>query len=100
MEGFVMGYSQGLNPKDFISKDEGVSRNRKGKREYLKDSITRRMMRELNEFFMTRVEIPAMKHGTNQAIETLINEEVLLLARATGFLGMLRSIKSTNPLSA
>ncbi len=57
MNDFVIGVCQGLNPKDFISKDESVSRNRKGKRQYLKDSMTRHMMRELDEFFLSRVEI-------------------------------------------
>ncbi len=81
MDDFVLGYSQGLNPKDFVSKDESASRNRKGKRQYLKDSLTRHMMRELDEFFLSRVEIPAMRHGKSQAIETLISEEALLLAK-------------------
>lgn len=31
MDDFVINYNQGLNLKDFISKDESVSRNRKGK---------------------------------------------------------------------
>ena len=81
MDDFVVGFSQGLHPKDFISKDESVSRNRRGKRQYLKDSLTRSMMRELEDFFMSRVEIPAMRHGNSQTIETLINEEALLLAK-------------------
>lgn len=81
MDEFVICYSKGLNPKDFVYKDERVSRNRKGRRQYLKDSMTRRMMRELDEFLLMRVEIPAMRHGKNQAIETLIHEETLLLAK-------------------
>lgn len=39
------------------------------------------MMKKLDEFFLSRVEIPAMRHGKRQAIETLINEEALLLAK-------------------
>ena len=39
------------------------------------------MMKELNEFFQSKVEIPAMRHGKSQAIETLINEEAMLLAK-------------------
>lgn len=53
----------------------------KGKRQYLKDSLTRHMMKELDEYFLSRVEIPAMRHGKSQAVETLISEEVLLLAK-------------------
>ena len=55
--------SQGISPKDFVSKDESVSRSRKGKRQYLKDSLTRRMMRELDDFFLSSVEIPAMRRA-------------------------------------
>ena len=80
MDDFVIDFSQGLNPKDFVSKDESVSRNRKGKRQYLKDSETRRMMKQFDGFFMSRVEIPAIRHGKSQTIKTLISEEVFLLA--------------------
>jgi hypothetical protein len=58
-----------------------VSRKRKGKREYLKDAETRRMMRDLEGYFRSKVEIPLIRHGNNQRIETLINEEALLLAK-------------------
>jgi len=57
-------------------------RVRKGKRQYLKDSLIRRMMGELDEYFLSRVEIPSMRQGKGQAIETLISEEALLLASA------------------
>jgi hypothetical protein len=39
------------------------------------------MMGKLDEFFQSRVEIPAMRHGRSQAIETLISEESLILAK-------------------
>jgi hypothetical protein len=38
------------------------------------------MTRSLNEYFQTKVEIPRIRMGKNQEIETLINEEALLLA--------------------
>jgi len=81
MDDFVIFYSQSLNSKDFVSKNENVSKSRKGKRQYLKDSLTRRMMKELDRYFLSRVEIPAMRHGSSQALETLIREEALLLAK-------------------
>ena len=34
IDDFVIGQCQGLNTKDFVSKDENVSRSRKGKRRY------------------------------------------------------------------
>ena len=81
MDGFVVGFCQGLKPKDFTMKSENVSRSRKGKREYLSDSETRRMMKELEKHFESKVEIPLIRYGKRQMIETLINEEVLLLAK-------------------
>ena len=39
------------------------------------------MMRELDEFLLSRVKIPVIRHGKSQAIETLISEEALLLAK-------------------
>jgi hypothetical protein len=39
------------------------------------------MMKELESFFESKVEIPLIRHGKSQKIETLINEEVLLLAK-------------------
>jgi hypothetical protein len=41
------------------------------------------MMRELESSFELKVEIPLIKHGKRQRIETLINEETLLLAKYT-----------------
>ncbi|HJX23319.1 MAG TPA: hypothetical protein VJ574_02785 [Candidatus Bathyarchaeia archaeon] len=38
-------------------------------------------MEELNQFFETRVEIPRIRVGLGQTIETLINEEAFLLAK-------------------
>jgi hypothetical protein len=31
--------------------------------------------------FLSRVEVPAMRHGSSQAVETLISEAALLLAK-------------------
>ena len=63
------------------TKAESVSRKRKGKREYLNGIQTRELMKQLDCFFETTVEVPRIKIGKKQTIETLINEEALLLAR-------------------
>jgi len=39
------------------------------------------MMKELEGFFESKVEIPLIRHGRKQRIETLINEEALLFAK-------------------
>jgi hypothetical protein len=46
----------------------------------LNDPKTSDLMRKLNFFFESRVEIPRIKHGYRQTLETLINEEALLFA--------------------
>ena len=57
------------------------SRNKKGKREYLNDSLTSDLSRKLNGFFESKVDVPRIMYGKRQTIETLINEEALLLAK-------------------
>jgi hypothetical protein len=61
-------------------KNEGFSTNRKGKREYLNDSLTHSLIKDLNEYFQSKVEIPRIRMGKKREIETLINEEALLFA--------------------
>jgi len=39
------------------------------------------MMRELEGYVGSKVEIPLIRHSKRQRIETLINEEVLLLGK-------------------
>jgi len=60
-------------------KNEDLSTNRKGKREYLNDSQTRDLIKGLNRYFQIRVRIPSVRMGEQQEIETL-SEEALLLA--------------------
>ena len=72
---------RGSKQRDFIVKSESVSRKRKGKRQYLNDAETKRMMKALQEYFEPMVEIPLIRHGKRQRIATLINEEALLLAK-------------------
>ena len=81
VDAFVIEFCQGLKERDFIVKKESLSRKRKGKREYLNDTETRRMMKELSGYFESKVEIPLIRHGKKQRIETLINEEILLFAK-------------------
>jgi hypothetical protein len=63
-----------------MMKNEDFSSNRKGKREYLNNSLTHNLVRSLNEYFETKVEIRRIRMGKKQEIETLIREEALLLA--------------------
>ena len=60
-------------------KTEDFSAKRKEKREYLNDSLTRNLIKSLNDYFQTKVEIPRIRVGRKQEVETLINEEAMLL---------------------
>lgn len=79
VDDFVIQFYQSLRKKEFPVKSESVSRKRKGKLEHLNDDETRRMLKNVNSFFETMVEITRMMIGKRQSIETLSNEEVLLL---------------------
>lgn len=81
VDDFLVQYCRRLRKKDFTTKAESVSRKRKDKREYLNGVQTRQLMKQLNAFFETIVEVPRMRIGKKQTIETLISEEALLLAK-------------------
>jgi len=81
MDDFVIQYCQKVAVKDFVTKSEILTRNKKRKREYLNDLKTKDFMNQLNGFFEAFVEIPRINVGERQTIETLINEEALLLAK-------------------
>jgi hypothetical protein len=81
MDDFLIQYSQRLKTKDFIMKTEDMTRNKKGKRVYLNGVQTRKLMKQLDNFFESYIEIPRMRVGKRQTIETLINEKTLLFAK-------------------
>jgi CRISPR-associated endonuclease Cas1 len=80
VDDFVIRYCQKLTKRDFVFKTEKSS-NKKGKREYLADVKTDRFTSELNNYFLTTVEVPRMKVGRRQEVESLISEEAQLFAK-------------------
>ena len=62
-------------------KSEVLSRKRQGKREYLNRAQTRDLMKRLHKYFECVVDVPRVRIGNRQTIETLISEEALLLAK-------------------
>ena len=60
---------------------ENANRKRVGKREYLNDSETNELIRDLNKFFESRVAVKRMRNGEHQTLETLVNEETQLFAK-------------------
>jgi len=81
MDDFLVEYARKLKPSHFVIKAEDFSRKRKGKRQYLNEKMTNEFIKKLNAYFESKVEIPRIKVGKRQEIETLINEEALLLAK-------------------
>jgi CRISPR-associated protein Cas1 len=81
IDDFLIRYCENLKLKDFMVKTEDLTRNKKGKRVYLNDSQTHDLMKRLNGFFESKIDIPRIKFGETQTVETLINEEALLLAK-------------------
>lgn len=79
---FVIDYTKNLSiaPRDFKLKAEDFSSNRKGKREYLNDLKTRGFMKRLDDYFLIEVEVPRIRTGNRQKIDTLITEEALSFA--------------------
>ena len=80
MDDFVIQYCQRLHEKDFAMKNEDFSTNGKGKREYLNDFLTNGLVKGLNLYFQNKVQIPRIRMGEQQEIETSINEEAFLFA--------------------
>jgi len=81
VDDFVLRYALKLSDKDFVLKDEDFGFNRKGKREYLKEDKNKAFVKALGDYFESKVEVPRIRRGKKQKIETLINEEALMFAR-------------------
>jgi CRISPR-associated protein Cas1 len=81
IDAFIIEFSQNLSKKDFILKTQWYSTNRLGKREVLNHEKTKELTEKLNQFLEKKIQIPRIRHGSKQQIETLINEEALLLAK-------------------
>jgi CRISPR-associated protein Cas1 len=81
IDGFLLRFCQDLKERDFTVKFESVSRKRKGKREYLNRDKSKKLMDGLYGLFESKVDVPRLKHGNRQTVETLIFEEAWLLAK-------------------
>ena len=70
-----------LRKKDFVLVTDFMMRLKMGKRIHLCEYETNDLAEGLNALFEREVEIPRIRHGTRQTLDTLINEEALLLAK-------------------
>ncbi len=80
VDDFLIEYCQKLKPRDFVAKTETWN-DKKSKRIYLNDALTRDLTRKLHDFFRREVRMRRIKKGEKQEIETLINEEAMLLGK-------------------
>lgn len=79
VDDFLIQYSKSVQKKDFVIKNEKYVSAKLGKREYLSDSKSNDLMRKFYAYLDWKVRIPRIRHGNKSSIETLINEETLLL---------------------
>jgi len=80
VDDYVIRCSLKLKPKDFVLKKDSVG-DRKGKRAFLSGKKDKAFTEGLNKLFMSFVEVPRIRVGKRQELETLIGEEALLFAR-------------------
>jgi CRISPR-associated protein Cas1 len=74
----IIGFAETLRKNSFRRVYFGKP---KYPRLFLKSEKHREFEKRLHECFDVKVEIPRIRHGKRQTVETLINEEALLLAR-------------------
>jgi len=81
IDDFLIQHYRSIGKKQLVTKNETMTRKKCGKREYLNDLDSKKLMHGLNRLFESKVQIPRIRHGKKQTLETLINEEALLLAK-------------------
>jgi len=80
VDNFLIEYCKELKPRDFKAKKEEWN-GKKGKRIYLRKSLTNDLTNKLHAYFTKTVRVPRIKRGEKQEVETLINEEAMLLGK-------------------
>jgi len=80
IDDFLIRNCQKLTRKDFCLKPVIIGR-KKGKRMFLKDEIASSLVNRLHDYFMLKVKVPRIKRGMKQEVETLINEEAMLIGK-------------------
>lgn len=70
-----------LRKKDFVFVTDFMMHLKMGKRIHLCEFEADSLAEGLNLFFERMVQVPRIKYGSKQTIDTLINEEALLFAK-------------------
>lgn len=81
IDDFLIERCQKLHKNDFVFVTDFMMRLRMGKRIHLCEFETNELAEDLNLLFNRTVNVPRIRVGKRQTIETLISEEALLLAQ-------------------
>jgi len=81
IDDYLIERCQKLRKKDFVVVTDFMMRLKMGKRIHLCEYEADGLTEGLNGLFNRYVEIPRIRNGKRQTLDTLINEEALLLAK-------------------
>jgi len=81
VDDFLIERCQKLHKKDFVFVTDFMMHLKMGKRIHLCEFETNDLAEGLNLLFERIVEIPRIRHGSRQILDTLINEEAYLFAK-------------------
>ena len=81
IDDFLLERCKKYHKKDFVLVTDFMMHLRMGKKIHLCEYETNGLAEDLNRFFEHMVEVPRIRIGKRQTIDTLINEEALLLAK-------------------
>lgn len=81
IDDYLIERCQKLHKKDFVLVTDCMMKLRMGKRIHLCEFETKDLAEGLNSIFERPVEIPRIRHGRKQKLDTLINEEAYLFAQ-------------------
>jgi CRISPR-associated protein Cas1 len=81
IDDFLIERRKKFHKKDFVVVTDFMMRLKMGKRIHLCEYETDNLAEGLNSLFESEVDIPRIRYGKKQTLDTLINEEALLLAK-------------------
>jgi CRISPR-associated protein Cas1 len=81
IDDFLIERCKKFHKKDFVVVTDFMMRLKMGKRIHLCEYETDNLAEGLNSLFESEVDIPRIRYGKKQTLDTLINEEALLLAK-------------------
>lgn len=84
IDNYLIERRKKFHKKDFVIVTDFMMKLKMGKRIHLCEYETDSLAEDLNGLFGRIVDIPRIKHGNKQTIDTLISEETFLLAKYLG----------------